>query len=381
MRVLHVVQSLKGGTGSYLNEILPDQAKRWGHSSVALVVPQADVGFLAPELHDWRSFYFADARRGPLSLAGFARAIRSAYREFQPDIVHLHSTFAGAVGRMLLAGKRRRPRVIYCAHGWAFDRTETASAAAIAAVERQLGRLTDVILNISEAEGRSARRHRVVAQRNVVIPNAIADVPWQGKNERAAAAARVGYDASKINLLFVGRHDRQKGADIAEAAAALLPGSEFHLYNIGDSALGRGESLGDAAPNVTRLGWLPRDDVFLHMRAADALLMPSRWEGFGLTAIEAMRAGAAVFASAAGALPEIVVDGVTGRIIPDNTAGAFAAAIRASNLATLGAMGAAGRQRFELQYRLDRLLSDLDGLYRSLAGDRIAAEIETVPAG
>src|SRR5664279_2912543 len=110
MRVLHVVQSLKGGTGTYLNEILPDQARRWGHSSVALVVPQADLGYLAPELQDWRCFFFPDARRNPRGLTGFARVIASAYRDFQPDIVHLHSTFAGAVGRALLVARGGRPK-------------------------------------------------------------------------------------------------------------------------------------------------------------------------------------------------------------------------------------------------------------------------------
>lgn len=381
MRVLHVVQSLKGGTASYLNEILPDQAQRWGHSCVGLVVPEADLEYLAPELADCPRFLFPDARRDPLSLARFMYATAAAYRMFEPDIVHLHSTFAGAVGRVLLLPRIDRPKVVYCAHGWAFDREQSASAGAIAAVERLLARMTDAIVNISAAEGRSAALRGVRARRNVVMPNAIADTACGGEAKREAVATRLGYDRSKINLLFVGRHDRQKGADIAEAAAALLPADRFHLHNIGAAVVGGAETLGSAPPNVTRLGWLAREDVLQHMRAADALVVPSRWEGFGLAAIEAMRAGTAVFVSAAGALPEIVVDGMTGCVIAGNAPEAYAAAIGGLDRSALTAMGVAGRSRFEKLYRRERLLSELDGLYRSLAGEVLDANPEAATVG
>jgi glycosyltransferase involved in cell wall biosynthesis len=381
MRVLHVVQSLKGGPASYLNEILPDQVRQWGGASVALVVPKADLSYLAPELQHCRCFLFRDARRTIPGLGGFARATAVAYRQFRPDIVHLHSTFAGAVGRVLLVPRRRRPKIVYCAHGWAFDRAGSKLATAIVALERLLAGMTDAIINISYAEGRSASHYGVLGRRNVVIPNAIADRPWRGEGGRADAIARLRYDPMRINLLFVGRHDRQKGADIAEAAAALLPADHFHLYNIGGPVVGQPQALPPAGSSITRLGWLEREEVFLHMQAADVLIMPSRWEGFGLAAIEAMRAGVAVIASGEGALPEIVVDGETGRVVRSNAPAAYAEVLRSLDRGALAAMGGAGRLRFERLYRRDRLLSDLDGLYRSVVGKALDVQDNTARAG
>ena len=70
----------------------------------------------------------------------------------------------------------------------------------------------------------------------------------------------------------------------------------------------------EPASNVNILGWLPRHAIDRYYAAADAVVMPSRWEGFGLVAIEAMRNGTAVIVSNRGALPELVEDGKTGHV-------------------------------------------------------------------
>ncbi len=115
--------------------------------------------------------------------------------------------------------------------------------------------------------------------------------------------------------------------------------------------------------HVEFLGWLGHAGVAAQLNAADVVVMPSRWEGFGLVAIEAMRAGKPVVASAVGGLIEIVVDGVTGRLVPAGDAGALGAALSAFDRNGLSQMGDAGRVRFLQHYTSDKTNADLLRLY------------------
>ena len=125
-------------------------------------------------------------------------------------------------------------------------------------------------------------------------------------------------------------------------------------------------TLPDCPDNVRILGWQSRAAVFDLYRQADLLLVPSRWEGFGLVAAEAMQAGCAVFASRVGGLQDIVVDGQTGRLFqPDDVAG-IVALIRATSDAELAAYGKAGHDRYLARYTTERMSGKITALYQAL---------------
>ena len=119
----------------------------------------------------------------------------------------------------------------------------------------------------------------------------------------------------KINLLFVGRFDPQKGVDFLlkvfdEHVDEL---KHIHLWVVGDSVVSDGEGIEKKKlDNITFLGWIPHDKLPAYYEACDAVIMPSRWEAFGLVAIEAMKYGKPIIASKRGALPELVKDDVNG---------------------------------------------------------------------
>ena len=106
-------------------------------------------------------------------------------------------------------------------------------------------------------------------------------------------------------VLFVGRFDRLIGVDILIDAARELQDIDFRLG--GRSVVG-GINFKDIKipSNVELLGWLSTEQVATEMIRADAVIIPSRWEGFGLVALEAMKNQCAVLATDVGGLAEIV---------------------------------------------------------------------------
>ena len=133
--------------------------------------------------------------------------------------------------------------------------------------------------------------------------------------EKPVIKKKVKMPADKVNLLFVGRFDPPKGVDFLlkvfhEYEKDL---QHIHLWIIGDNVVSDGKGIEKKnSDNITFLGWIPHEEVPAYYEACDAVIMPSRWEAFGLVAIEAMKYGKPVIVSNRGALPELVQDGVNG---------------------------------------------------------------------
>lgn len=350
MKILHVAESIKGGCGTYLNEIVPLQVRALGERQVRCLVPREHAAQLprvdAALLHTFE-------RPGRLAgLPRLAREIRRVVREWRPDLIHAHSTFAGALARVLPG---LQPPVVYCPHGWVFDVEQPGAARwATAWAERLMSQRCARIVAISEAERRRGERAGIAPRRLVVVPNGIA---------AEAPGARAAWDTPRLRVLFVGRLDRQKGVDVLVEAARGL-GDRISVRIVGDAVVaGRRPEWGADAAHLEWLGWQDHAGVAAQLNACDVVVMPSRWEGFGLVAVEAMRAGKPVWASAVGGLREVVADGVTGRLFPVGDVAALRALLAQARRDRLQRMGEAGRQRFLAHFTSDRTHAALLGLY------------------
>lgn len=355
MKVLHVAESIWGGCGTYLNELLPLQFETFGATNVRLLVPKEHVSMLtnvAPEA-------IATFRRPSRALGLLRLPLRLAetIKRFRPDVIHAHSTFAGAVVRLSVKPWTQTPNVVYCPHGWVFDTAGNAlTRRLMQAAERIQSRRCAAIVSISQAEKSAGEAAGIAADKLILIPNGLQ--PSNLTNRLAA------WDDTRTKVLFVGRLDRQKGVDVLIEA----------LRNLQDSVCARivGTSVlsSDAGPqnlpNVEYLGWLDQEAVASQINACDVVVMPSRWEGFGLVAIEAMRAEKPVIASAVGGLPEIVLDGVTGRLFPVGDSGALARHLTSHTREKLAQMGRAGRDRFLSLYCIGKTHGQLVALYRAV---------------
>jgi glycosyltransferase involved in cell wall biosynthesis len=171
-----------------------------------------------------------------------------------------------------------------------------------------------------------------------------------------------------FRLLYVGSWKKLKGVDLLAPIMREL-GDGFELHYTGGAAAERDKA---AMPsNTLDIGRLQGDDaVVAVMQDADALLFPSRSEGFGLVAAEAMACGLPVIATRGSSLTEIVQDGVTGLLCPEGRVDAFAAA--ASSLAKDSerrqAKQSAARTRAVGQFSMEAMIDAHDRSYRGLVG-------------
>ncbi|GDX79220.1 glycosyl transferase family 1 [Deltaproteobacteria bacterium] len=258
-----------------------------------------------------------ERRLGRPSAAAFVRLVRAARAA---DIVHTH-LFAGNLWGGLAARLAGRPQV---AHEHNVDRDESA---ATIAVRTRVGSWPALTIAVSEA----AARHSF-AQDIVVVENGVDlarfSAPWSGGS----------------GLLAIGRREPQKGFDVL--LAALPPGVRLRVAGVGPYAMPH--------PQVEWLGL--RSDVPELLRTADILVVPSRWEGFGLVALEAMAAGTPVIATAVDGLRELV--GNAGLLVPPDDPvalrGAIARLLGDAGLRTeLSQRGRARAQRYDLSRTFD----------------------------
>lgn len=357
MRILHVAESVKGGCGTYLDQIVQAQMADPGISALRVILPDAHA-VQVPNIPSETLHLFAYGERSVRSHMALARAILREVREFRPDCVHLHSTFAGVIGRLLLGVLPGRPRIVYCAHGWAFDMDQAGPKKRLfGLIERALAPLCDRIIAISEYERQRGIDVGIAGRRITTVLNGLADAPL--------VPEPVARDTPRKRILFIGRLDRQKGIDVLfEAVMGLEQSVEVRV--LGSAVVGDQTIDASALPHVSLLGWADQTRARQELEWADVVVIPSRWEGFGLVAIEAMRASRAVIASAVGGLPEVVVNGQTGVLIAPENSDALRAAILALDHETLVAMGRAGRARFAEHFTIDQTAAGLATIYRSV---------------
>jgi glycosyltransferase involved in cell wall biosynthesis len=160
-------------------------------------------------------------------------------------------------------------------------------------------------------------------------------------------------DRPRDELLFVGRLDRQKGAEVALRALAALtgPAAGLPLRVVGggpeEQHLRRLAGELGVAGRVRWDGQLPQAELAGRYRRAAALVVPGRDEGLGLVAVEGQLSGAPVVAAASGGLLDVVADGRTGRTFPPGRPDALARTLEAvlADPAGTARMAASARER------------------------------------
>jgi glycosyltransferase involved in cell wall biosynthesis len=163
-------------------------------------------------------------------------------------------------------------------------------------------------------------------------------------------------------LLCVCRLEPQKGVDVAIRAMQRVP--DAHLVILGEGPA-RAELKELGGRRVHLLGRVP--DVAAWLRRADVLVHPARWEGFGLALLEAMLASLPVVATRVSSIPEIVVDGETGILVPPDDPAALAAAVNGvlADPAGYGRRGKArAQQKFSVAEMADRTLAVYESALR-----------------
>jgi glycosyltransferase involved in cell wall biosynthesis len=358
--VFHATEAPGGGVLSHLEEVIAFQSRAAEIESVAVLGPEVNAAPLrAAGGTGVRVVSFDHHRGSPASLLRLAASARRVIRTTRPDILSVHSTFAGVVVRLAALTVRPRPKVVYLPHSWAFARSGRMRGP-IATAERLLARCTDRIVCVSGAEQRDAIAIGIPAEKCHVIENGIRLLRQDAPPQRADAVGN-----RRLRVLFVGRFDHQKGFDVFLDIMARL-GDAAEGLAVGDYIIGRADARVLVPDNVTLLGWRGRDEVQELYGNADLLLMPSRWEGLPIAALEAMRARLPLFATRVGGLEDVILDGTTGRFIDIDNPEAAAALIVATSRVELAAFAERGYRHFLERFTAERMNRGIVALYRNL---------------
>ena len=312
--------------------------------------------------------------RDLLATIRLARIIRAE----RPAILHTHTAKAGAVGRVaaLLAGRRRPPIIVHTFHGHVlrgyFGRFWTG---VFRLLERLLARITDVLVAVSpEVRDELVAFGIAPATKFRVIRLGIELDERLSPDGAARAETRrvMGVADERFVVGWIGRMTAVKRTDVVLESFRRLrdEGVDAVLCMVGDGPDRHAVENLAGGLGIMRDSLFPgyQEDVGPFFAAFDVFVLPSGNEGTPVTAIEALASGCPVVATRVGGVPDVVTDGEDGFLVdPGDVEGLAASLARLANDPELRArMGGAGRERMRSRYAVDRLIDDVDRLYREL---------------
>lgn len=223
-----------------------------------------------------------------------------------PDIVHLHSSFAGFLGRIASLFAWRGAALFYSPHCISFMRRDISALkrSAFVALERIACVKRCLYIACSASEREAVRAH--LRRPAVVIENAVGAMPERDAGEPEDARGSV------LRIVTVGGIRVQKNPQLFAEIARRLRGSRMRFTWIGDGDAALKAQLRDAGVEVA--GWLGRAEVAARLRRMDVYLSTSSWEGMPVSVIEAMLLGLPVVASACAGNVDVIRHLQTGAI-------------------------------------------------------------------
>lgn len=236
----------------------------------------------------------------PLKELQTIKAFRVLYQKYHPDIIHLHSSKVGILGRLSFP----KERIVYTVHG--FDSIRIAYRKFLP-LEKQLQRKCSAIVGVSEYDKVNLLNEKITNNVECVY-NGIS------RPERLDKNPFVNLCTFQKRILCIARLSPPKNIDIFLQIASMLP--DYAFIWIGNQH----EYCDQYSRNVFFMGSLPNAGAYNEY--VDLFVLSSNYEGLPMTIIEAMSFGKPVVASKVGGISEIVVDGVTGYTV-ENMAESF----------------------------------------------------------
>lgn len=352
--VVHIIDGLGiGGAERMVFELATRMRDSYEVSVIGLVPSVGEETFVALEKEGVPVRFIE--KKGKCGI-GLYDELTRYLQDVQPDIVHTH-LFASDVWGAAAAVRAHVPVVISTEHSVNRDEGVVKHR-----MKCHLHKKREAIVAISESVAEYVRDNcAAVAERVQVISNGVdVDRLYLPVRERAFETLRI---------VVVGRLAYVKGHDQLFAALSLV-NSDIAVTIVGD-----GPDRGMLEEQVIDLGLEEkvdfvgiRSDVETVYAESDLVIVPSRWEGLGLSAIEGQVSGCAVIASDVDGLREIVNNEVTGLLVDASDPTQFAVAIdRCASDEPFRQKIAAAGQVFALeQYGIDRMIHSYDDLYKQL---------------
>ncbi|MBR4028815.1 MAG: glycosyltransferase family 4 protein [Alistipes sp.] len=347
MKILQVItRSELGGAQTVVVQL----ANRLSDThDVVLVAGEGDgkmLEMVSPRVTCVRSRYLQRAL-SPVKDIRAALELRRIYRKHRPDVIHLHSSKAGTLGRLVFPTKK----VVYTVHG--FDSIRLAFRKFLP-VERILQRACSAIVTVSNYDEKNLHNEGIIHNVSTIY-NGITP-PDSNSIERL----NIANNYKKI-VLSIARVNPPKEPKLFIETARLLPQYGFIWIGNQESV----EHLGDIPANCHFLGNMVNAGAYCAQ--ADLFMLPSNYEGLPMVIIEAMSCGRPVVASDVGGVSEIVRNDINGYTLP-NRAELFAEKIETilSNENLYARMSKSALEIFERELTIDKMVEGYMSVYRSL---------------
>lgn len=296
------------------------------------------------------------------------KSLRALMRREYFDLIHVHTPVASFIGRWI-AKRTHQGAVLYTAHGFHFYKGAPLRNWLIYyTAEKLAARWTDVLVTINKEDySRALRSLRAGSVR--YVPGVGLDVARfrDVVVDNASKRKEIGVPVDAFVLLSVGELNKNKNHETVIRAVAGLGIPAIHYVICGAGPLkqhlaGLARDLG-LDQQVSLLG--RRDDIEEIYKIADAFAFPSRREGLGLAALEAMASGLPIVTSNVHGIVDYSIDGVTGYTCEPTDVDGFACAIeRLLKSEALRRRMGAHNQKAVLEFELDKALTLMGEIYR-----------------
>lgn len=283
-KLLHIVESMGGGVFTYMVDIcnfMCDEYDVYLAYGLRNETPNDYMDYFDKRVHMIKVENFTRE----IALSTDFRAVKEVRRivkDIEPDIVHLHSSKAGAIGRMFLNGKYKK---FYTPHGYSFlmQNIDKSKKNQYYLIEKMLGFLKCTTIACGPGEYEVARK---ITKNAICICNGINVDIVKKEIEEIKAQKNSKEPDDEINEKFtvvtIGRICEQKNPKLFNQIAKQLPDVRFIW-------IGDGEKRDElTSKNIEVTGWLERGEALLNAVNGDAFVLTSLWEGLPISLLEAM---------------------------------------------------------------------------------------------
>lgn len=275
-KILMVCEAFGGGVFSYVKQLCNDMTDDFEVYLAYAVRPQTPNNY--KELLDDRVHLIEIETFGNLknifNVVKTIKELRKIENQINPDVVHLHSSIAGGIGRIAFKGKKNK--VVYTPHGYSFILMgkNSIKCKLYGIMEKVLGKKNCITLTCCESEDEVARK---ICNNTAYIETGI------NLEELSKSLDKVKYEKNeKFTVFTLGRACVQKQPELFNKIAELVPDAKFVW-------IGNGE-LEDklTASNIEITGWKPRLEALAMAKSADAFVLCSLGEAIAMSLIENM---------------------------------------------------------------------------------------------
>lgn len=327
-------------------------------------VPLAIVPELRRAIHPWRD------------LQSY-RQIARILRDFRPDVVHTHSAKGGIVGRAA-AARLNVPTIVHTVHGAPFHPYQSRLAREFSLrCERWAARRCHALVSVSDAMTELMVAHHVAPREKfTTVYSGLEIEPFLAAGpQRDTVRGELGFAPDELVVGTIARISPLKGHEYlvgaAPAIVATRPRARFLL--VGDGPLRERVASQVAAAGLserfTFLGLVAPERIPGLIAAMDMVVHVSLREGLARALVQSLLVGRPVISYDVDGAREVVIDGVTGYLLPPKSIDDVASAVArlAADSELRARMGATGRRMFADRFRHERMVDDLHRLYERLA--------------